>query len=285
VLGPTTALSITRELSIISATGKALHVYTKWTEDESDQNSGTLISKSLVFHRRLPDYHPKYLTELLMHEEYDKVKKILIHLAFILNEEEIKFIKYPLLKLMKEEEKVQKQIPIRNNLLSKYSTISYEDEEHSTDEEEEQEEVKIEKKEEKKETKEEEKTMEFPKAYKILLTKLSNVQLPEINRVDQMHLIALINAFNTIQEKPGALDEGASRYLISYRIFLNQSKNNPDITLKYSHVAWAMQSTTQDTLLNLCIPPGTKYTWELIKNSGLIYWVQNTATLVFKQIN
>jgi hypothetical protein len=76
VHGPTTALSITRELSIISATGKALHVYTKWTEDDTDQNSGTLISKSLAFHRRLPDYHPKYLTELLMHEEYDKVKKV-----------------------------------------------------------------------------------------------------------------------------------------------------------------------------------------------------------------
>jgi hypothetical protein len=204
-------------------------------------------------------------------------------LALILDEEEIKFTKYPLLKLMKEEEKAQKQVPIRNNLLSKYSSISYEDEDHSDEEEEEiEKKPKVEQKEEKKETKEEEKTMEFSKAFKILLTKLSNVQLPEINRLDQMHLIALINAFNTIQEKPGALDEGASRYLISYRIFLNQSKNNPEVTLKYSHVAWAMQSTTQDALLNLCIPPGTKYTWDLIKNSGLIYWIQNTATLVFQ---
>eukprot|EP01080_Neovahlkampfia_damariscottae_P007468 gene7468-11792_t len=282
VCGACTALSITRECSIISATGRALHIFTKWAQDNSDEKSGTLISKSLSFHRRLPEYHPKFLTELLMHQEYEKVKKILIHLATILNQDDIKFQTYPLLKLVESSEQKIKQnkLPVKNTLLSKFSgiTISYEDEDHSSEEEESDEE-NISKNATKTSNDDEKNLMEFSKAYKLLLSKLANVVLPEINGLEQMHLIALINAFNTIQEQPDALDEPGSRYLISFRIFLNQSKNNPEITLKYSHVAWAMQSTTQETLLSLSIPPGTPYTLDLVMNSGAIYWVQNPIIL------
>ena len=283
VVGPCTALSITRECSIISATGKALHVFTKWAQDDSDENSGTLISKSLSFHRRLPEYHPKFLTELLMHQEYEKVKKILIHLATILKEDEINFKKYPLLKLVKQSNDSieQKKLPVKDTLLSKFSgiTISYEDEDYSDDEESDEEKPKKSKEDSDDDEKD---LMPFPEAYKLLLSKLSNIVLPEINGLEQLHLIALINAYNTIQEKPDALDEPGSRYLISFRIFLNQSKNNPEVNLKYAHVAWAMQSTTQETLLSLSIPPGTTYTLDLMVNSGLIYWVQNPLLLVRK---
>jgi hypothetical protein len=49
--------------------------------------------KSLVHHRRLPDYHPRLLNDLLMHGNYELCKKILIRLADTLRDTE-KIIRY-----------------------------------------------------------------------------------------------------------------------------------------------------------------------------------------------
>lgn len=298
-----TSISITKERTILTAFGKNLHAYTKWLQiDKSicgiDEYYITKIRK---LNRRLPDYHPKFLEDLLMTGNIKMVRDIFIHVAFHLkNENNCDELYIPSLPInfFKMETKVENKPTIqkRTTLLDKFKKLSLD-----SDSDEDLEFIsnktsfskfgnnKIKKNKDEKININEnnmpsyvelETNITFEEAYKELVNKLAKQKLPELNSIDQMNLIAILDTFHKIQNKPEALDEPAIRFYVAFNIAHYLEKSNKNIGISFAHIAWMMLSETQDAFIRmLSLNNSGKLDWNYVKKLGIPFWMNDINQL------
>ena len=312
---PCSKISVTKEQTVVASFGSSLHVYTKFLQDEDATKIGSrfnlsgtpsLMVQTMLMHRRLSDYHPNFLLELLMDGRFNIVRKIIMHLVkhlIIFNEKvekkrNDKFDSYmnkdsdyayllvvpsiKLTSLMKEEE-VKKVEPVpqkRRTLLDKFTVI---DETPKTEE-------ATEKKEE---TNTEETEMNIFEAVRIIKTSLTSVHLPGLTSMDQMNLIAVIDTYVELHKNPEALDVAGIRFLVVVKFMQYLAKKQQhnssmkmtqtnDLLLnkvKSSLISWALISETQDSLWNMVCPEEVNITWTLLQQLGCVYWQTNPNSL------
>jgi hypothetical protein len=283
-----TSITSTREQTLIAAFGSKMHVFTKWLKVTEYDDALSIRSKVLEIHRKLPDYHPRVLIDLLMSGQFNLVKKILLHLAkylrlFVDKETDTERTLYiPTLSIstLLQTEKTNSGTSgtaapqKRKTLLDKYAFLDQRDEDDSENKNE-------------KDTVE----MKFADAYKVLCENITKVSLPDLSGTEVLHLVAIVDTFNQIQMKPEALDDSAIRYLVAYKIdqfasrrqrkaaqAIQQQEIEFTKQIDSSYVAWAVQSESQETLLNMLNLPDT-VTWNLYKKLGLVYWLRNPKLL------
>lgn len=306
---PCSKISVTKERSIISAFGSVLHVFTKTLHGDDSKKfmakfnvptEPSIKSQTLLMHRRLADYHPNFLLELLMDGRFDTVKKIIYHVVKHLQifEEKVEkkkgdkleeyinkgkdyayLLEIPSLKvttLIKEEKKkaaAEPAQPRQRTLLDRFSSMSIEET----------------KAEGKPSTllEEPEEEMSIDEAVRILKTSLASVHLPGLSKHDQINLIAVIDTYLELQKNPEALDEAGIRYLVAVKFLQYLAKRSQigaqsDLLLNKvnsSMIAWALISETQDALWNMLCPETASISWKLIQQLGVIYWQKNPGSL------
>lgn len=303
-------ITTTKDGSIIAAFGMKLCVYARWLKVwQDDENAQTIRSKSLHMHRRLPDYHPRLLADLMMSGQFDLVKQILIHLAkhvkaYIEKLEKEKSTSYldvemkmyiPSLSIsmLLQNDSSKTPAPKKKSLLDKYSFLNRETEENETEEAEEQPTKKV--------TASSNTELTFEEAYTILRDNLMSATPPDLQGKDTMYLIALMDTVNLIQMKPDALDDCSIRFLLAYKLdqFMSsmyakamqrsQDKQTDDSRpvkpiepemkpVDSSYVAWAFHSESHETLFNMLQLPET-LTWDIFRKLGLSFWMRNPNTL------
>jgi len=297
---PCTGITITKERTIIAAFGKNIHVYTKWLHNDEidgffEDHYLTRVRKK---HRRLPDYHPKLLEDLLMAGDFDVVRDVFIHLAHHVDqncnksahreEDQLYVPLLPVYCFKSKEEKEQKKPAAptapqkRATLLDRFKSVSLTD---SDDDEEEDlpSTIKPQKDDEKdpadtltfvqKET-----SMDFVDAYKILVEWVPKIRLPELSGIDQMNLMGILDTFHRVQQKPEALDDAAIRFFVACTNAQYLQKANKSVQIKSAHKAWMMQSETQETLIRLLNLQG-KLTWKTVQYLGIPYWMNSMTQL------
>jgi len=287
-------ITTTKDGTLIAAFGMKLCVYTRWLKVwQNDENAQTIRSKSLQMHRRLPDYHPRLLADLMMSGQFELVKEILIHLA--------KHLKMYIDKLEKEKSSSFLDVDIKmyipslsiSMLLQNESTTDTPKKRLPTDnysflnrqsEDEENENS----------TKQSNSSDElsFEDAYIILRDNLMRATPPDLQGKEAMYLIALIDTVNQIQMKPDALDDCSIRFLLAYKLdqFMSvmhaKMKRSTDKgaiepemkPMDSAYIAWAFHSESHDTLFQMLNLPET-LTWDIFRKLGLSFWMRNPNVL------
>lgn len=331
---PCSKITVTKDKAIIASFGSSLHVYTKTQQNDDSlalmslfklASEPTLNTESLLTHRRLVDYHPNFLLELLMDGRFSIIKTIIHHLVKHLKiyedlvekkkndkiEEYLNkdkdyshLLEIPSIKvtsLLKEEsKKTEPVVQKRRTLLDKFTNI---DEEIAKEENQ--------KKETPTETEEEEINIYSDVHYLNSLLSKSSIHLPGISKIEQMNLQAVVDTFIELQRNPEALDPAGIRYLVTvkYLQFL-YDKRKPEMRdssksstehdnlliekVNSSMIAWALLSETQDSLWRMICPEEEDICWKLVEQLGVCYWMNNNslrkvaerlATEIYKETN
>lgn len=296
------SMSMTSNKALVAGYGSKLFVYSKWTEQTATtsgrSNAKTFSLKAIELHNRLPDYHPSLLREMLMLGRFDLVKEILDHLAqsIKIQEDRHEYLRtrtmnddndhgdmemyipsIPIRRILKKKKKQKEQTnqsAKRMTLFDKYAHIKDNDTDDEDDSEGHQ-----------RQTETASGTMNFVEIFKILDISLVKYRLPGLTGVEQMNLIALVNTFQEIQEKPDALDDCAVRFMVAsrYLFFIRKARKLDDLNLTSANFAWAMQSETQDTLWEGLhsgrLAETNRLTWRYFVQLGITYWVTNPSLL------
>src|SRR5690606_24052364 len=128
---PCSAICITKERTVVTSFGTKVHVFTKWSHTEAENEihkPETIAEKAARLHRKLPNYHPRLLTDLLTSGRFSLVRFILIHVAKSLKEyaarvekeddEPLHISSIPITHILEEEKKTSK----RKTLLDQFGS-------------------------------------------------------------------------------------------------------------------------------------------------------------------
>jgi WD40 repeat protein len=123
------------------------------------------------------------------------------------------------------------------------------------------------------------------RAVEKLLHFVSQHELASLSRVEQMSLLAVINAYVGIQQQAQALDECAKRFLLAVKMDAYSRRTSAAATrgggvaveLDSWDIAWALQSDAPEALLEFCLALGAS--WPVLRGAGVGYWLRNPATL------
>lgn len=125
-----------------------------------------------------------------------------------------------------------------------------------------------------------------------LVQQLEEKDLPEVSRLEQNRLMRVVKAVAYCGEHVDGLDNGAVRFLFSWRLGLlhmNESEINGTQTngvhvhvpeMHWREICFAYHSTTQQALLDLLIAHyDNKITWHMARQLGLFAWLAERQAL------
>lgn len=197
----------------------------------------------------LPVYHPQFLIQLLYMNQYELVKSILVKLfQAIRNDTRITWnLDMEFINEISGDKPIAKNSKFTVNLdldldsdQDVFSTFN----EHLVD---------------------------------LLVRNLTKISLPLITRHQQITLTSIITIVKLIDENHQLLDDNGIRFLVGLKLF-QLSTNQASLNVR--DIAFAIHSNHKDLLLNIIEENyNYKFTWDLIKNLKLIYWVNNFKLL------
>ncbi|KAJ3413506.1 regulator of (H+)-ATPase in vacuolar membrane [Chytridiales sp. JEL 0842] len=251
--------------ALILALETKLAVFTKWLCERTGFDNSTPNSIHTVVaykNGRLPDYHPQFLVHNLLWGKHDLVTYLLSLLH--------KFVK-----LMNESDRIISDVPsalwkwfdgkaegssVKNNYDDLFGTGV---DSFNADEE----------------------IGEFNKARSdYLADALTRITLPGMSKLDQMKLVALMDAFVQVHQQKRALDENGVRYVLFARLFVfSQSSFPPElkpVSLQSRDITWGFYSESQDNLIDFLNQSyGGKPLWKDAKSLGMGFWLRNSDAL------
>ncbi|KAJ2398425.1 regulator of (H+)-ATPase in vacuolar membrane [Coemansia sp. RSA 2603] len=122
-----------------------------------------------------------------------------------------------------------------------------------------------------------------------LLEKLAEIKISDISSIDQARLMSIVGTISTSLTKNQPIDSMGIRYLVKLQLLELENKRTRSSTeLPYRELNWAMHSSSQAILLQLCLQqqqqqsPGSSagLTWESARRMGLFVWLSDMSVLV-----
>lgn len=111
----------------------------------------------------------------------------------------------------------------------------------------------------------------------LLSENLTKVSLPLVTRHQQITLISLINITKIVNKYIGMLDENGIRFLMGFKLF---QMSTTQTKLNMRDIVFALHSENKDILFSIIDETySSKFTLELVKNLGLVYWLDNFRLL------
>ncbi|KAJ2787959.1 regulator of (H+)-ATPase in vacuolar membrane [Coemansia interrupta] len=123
-----------------------------------------------------------------------------------------------------------------------------------------------------------------------LLEKLAEIKISDISPIDQARLMSIVGTISTSLTKNQPIDSMGIRYLVKLQLLeLENKRTRSAAELPYRELNWAMHSSSQAILLQLCLQqqqkqqtPGSTagLTWESARRMGLFVWLSDMNVLV-----
>ena len=280
---------------LVIARGNRLQVFSKWADHYEVDSFRTLSSApkdsalehvfalAELLHGSLPFYHPKQITGLLMAGKFDLVDRIFFSLwktlvveldpqevfsttsRFSSMASQISFnlSQFSLIQHFSETERSSTESATLNKASSKVN-VSYLL--SSADE------------------KPDEQRLNEEQSLR-LGEKLSQISLPELTNIEQLHFLALLQSFADIKAHRKSLDVNGMRFYILVKLFQYLQVTLPPQfrpqALKPIDFTWAFHSESQDVLLNLCFGMNTDdiIEWSDLCKLGFGSWLKSVDQL------
>lgn len=109
----------------------------------------------------------------------------------------------------------------------------------------------------------------------LLINQLTKISLPFITRHQQITLTNIIRITLLVNKYIKLVDENGLRFLIGFKLFL--SSKQPSLNMR--DVNFAIHSNNKDLLISIIEETYEKFTWDLVQNLKLVYWVNNFKLL------
>lgn len=207
-----------------------------------DPNQSSFLISDLVriLNGPLPVYHPQFLIQALLTNEFKMVEEILVRLLKVLRKDgEIKWdLGLDFMDVIFQGRTDRKRRRVSFTAVS--TEIDIFNEFNAT-------------------------------VVDLLVEKLTKVSLPLLTRHQQTTLINVTNIMSSISKYDGSLDENGLKFLLGFELFQSSLKQS---RLSMRDTSWALHSDQKEMLFSIIDNAYQhRLSWETVRKVGLAYWV------------
>ncbi|KAJ1899149.1 regulator of (H+)-ATPase in vacuolar membrane [Kickxella alabastrina] len=119
-----------------------------------------------------------------------------------------------------------------------------------------------------------------------ILEKLTEIKIDSISPIDQARLMSIVGTISASLTKDQPIDSMGIRYLVKLQLLdLENKRKRSTCELPYRELNWAMHSSSQAILLQVCLQQqqqGTSagLTWESARRMGIFVWLTDTSVML-----
>ncbi|KAJ2236935.1 regulator of (H+)-ATPase in vacuolar membrane [Coemansia sp. RSA 485] len=121
-----------------------------------------------------------------------------------------------------------------------------------------------------------------------LIEKLTEIKIDGISNIDQARLMSIVSTISASLTNNQPIDSMGIRYLVKLQLLeLENKRTRSSAELPYRELNWAMHSSSQAILLQLCLQrqqenlgSATGLTWEAARRMGIFLWLSDTSALL-----
>ncbi|KAJ2231465.1 regulator of (H+)-ATPase in vacuolar membrane, partial [Coemansia sp. RSA 485] len=121
-----------------------------------------------------------------------------------------------------------------------------------------------------------------------LIEKLTEIKIDGISNIDQARLMSIVSTISASLTNNQPIDSMGIRYLVKLQLLeLENKRTRSSAELPYRELNWAMHSSSQAMLLQLCLQrqqentgSATGLTWEAARRMGIFLWLSDTSALL-----
>lgn len=113
----------------------------------------------------------------------------------------------------------------------------------------------------------------------LLAQYLSKVQLPAMESVDTLYLMAILDTYAEVQATQGGIDNAGAKFLLSAKINTFVAKSSPLQSKGMSsyELAWALHSESEEAMIDTLLGPTPD--WAACNRIGIGFWLKSPTVL------